>query len=49
VRRIFSVAAEGNTYRNLGYVLLRLPLALVYSGILGFIFFRRLQNVWTLT
>jgi two-component system, OmpR family, phosphate regulon sensor histidine kinase PhoR len=48
VRRFFSVAFEGSTYLSLGYLLLRLPIALVYSGILGFIAFRGLQNLWSL-
>ncbi|HSS62269.1 MAG TPA: ATP-binding protein [Candidatus Limnocylindrales bacterium] len=48
VRRIFSVVVDGKTYTSLAYVLLRFPLALVYSGILAFIFFRGLENVFSL-
>ncbi len=48
VRRIFSVATDGHAYLNLGYVLLRLPMAVAYASILGFIFFRGLQDLWTL-
>lgn len=48
VRRILSLFFDRATYVSLAYVLLRLPLALVYSGILGFIAFRGLQNVLSL-
>jgi two-component system OmpR family sensor kinase len=48
VRRFLSVAAEARTYLSLAYIVLRLPLAVVYSGILGFIVFRGLENLWTL-
>ncbi len=48
VRRIFSVITEGRTYLSLAYVMLRLPLALVYSGIIGFIVFRGLESLWSL-
>lgn len=48
MRRVFSVFFDGRTYVSLGYVLLRLPLALVYSGIIAFIFFRGLENLWSL-
>jgi signal transduction histidine kinase len=44
VRRFLSVAFDGSAYLSLGYVLLRFPAALVYSGIVGFIVFRGLQN-----
>ena len=45
MRRIFSVVTDRGSYLSAGYVALRLPLALAYSGILGFIAFRGLQNV----
>lgn len=48
MRRILSVVADTRTYLSLGYVLLRLPLAVVYSGVLGFIVLRGLENLWTL-
>ena len=48
MRRIFSVFGDGKTWLSLGYLLLRLPLALVYSGILGFIIFRGLESLWNL-
>ena len=48
VRRIFSVVTQGKTYLSLAYVVLRLPLALVYAGILGFVFFRGLETLWSL-
>lgn len=48
MRRILSVVAETRTYLSLAYVVLRLPLAVVYSGVLGFILFRGLENLWTL-
>jgi hypothetical protein len=48
VRRIFSVVTQGKTYLSLAYVVLRLPLALVYAGILGFVFFRGVQTLWSL-
>lgn len=48
MRRILSVVAEPRTYLSLAYVVLRLPLAVVYSGVLGFILFRGLENLWTL-
>ena len=44
VRRFLSVVLDGKSYLSLGYVLLRFPAALVYSGILGFILFRVLNN-----
>jgi two-component system, OmpR family, phosphate regulon sensor histidine kinase PhoR len=48
MRRFFSVAVQPKTYLSLGYVLLRLPMAMVYAGIVGFICFRGLQNVLSL-
>src|SRR2546421_8891430 len=48
LRRILSVFAEGKAYLSLAYVLLRLPFALVYAGILVFIFDRALVNLWSL-
>ena len=48
VRRIFSVAFQHRAYVSLGYLLLRLPLAVVYGGILAFVFFRGLQNLLSL-
>jgi two-component system, OmpR family, phosphate regulon sensor histidine kinase PhoR len=48
VRRIFSVFFDRKTYVSLAYVLLRLPFAIVYSGIIGFILFRGLENVLNL-
>jgi two-component system phosphate regulon sensor histidine kinase PhoR len=48
VRRIFSVLVDGRAYLSLGYILLRLPLAMVYAGILAFIFTRGLQNLLSL-
>ena len=44
MRRIFSVAAERRTYLSAAYMVLRLPLALAYAGILGFILSRGSQN-----
>ena len=48
MRRVFSVATERRTYLSVGYAVLRLPLALAYSGILGFIFTRGQQNLASL-
>src|SRR5690348_5083599 len=48
VRRIFSVFLDTKTYVSLAYVLLRLPFAIVYAGIIGFILFRGLDNVLSL-
>ncbi|HEY0829709.1 MAG TPA: ATP-binding protein [Candidatus Dormibacteraeota bacterium] len=48
VRRIFSVVTQGKTYLCLAYVVLRLPLALVYAGILGVVFFRGVETLWSL-
>jgi two-component system phosphate regulon sensor histidine kinase PhoR len=48
VRRIFSVFFDRKTYVSLAYVLLRLPFGIVYSGIIGFILFRGLENVLNL-
>jgi two-component system, OmpR family, phosphate regulon sensor histidine kinase PhoR len=48
VRRIFSVFSDEKTYVSLAYVLLRLPFAIVYSGIIAFILFRGLENVLSL-
>jgi signal transduction histidine kinase len=48
VRRFLTVAFESKSYLSLGYVLLRLPIALVYSGIIAYIFIRGLQSIWSL-
>jgi two-component system phosphate regulon sensor histidine kinase PhoR len=47
VRRIFSVLIDRSSYMSLGYVLLRLPLSFAYAGILGFIVYRGLSNVFS--
>jgi signal transduction histidine kinase len=44
MRRLLSVMADGKTYMSLAYIVLRLPLAVVYSGIIGFVFFRGFEN-----
>ena len=48
VRRILSVFADNRTYVSLAYVLLRLPFAIVYSGIIGFIVLRGFQTLLSL-
>lgn len=48
VRRILSVAFERKTYLSVGYVLLRLPLALVYFGIGGLIISRLTDSVFNI-
>jgi len=48
VRRIFAVFSDEKTYVSLAYVLLRLPFAIVYSGIIGFIVLRGLENLLSL-
>lgn len=48
VRRILAVFRDQKTYVSVAYLLLRLPFAIAYSGILGFIAFRGLQNVLSL-
>ena len=45
VRRFLSVVVNGKAYVSLGYLLLRLPLGIVYSGIIVFIVTRGLQNL----
>ena len=45
--KIFAAALDRKTYVALGYVLLRLPLALIYSSVLGFILFRGPVDLWT--
>ena len=47
VRRILSVLVDRRTYLSLVYVLLRLPLSIAYAGILAFVFFRGLDNIFT--
>jgi signal transduction histidine kinase len=48
VRRILSVFVDGRRYLSLAYVLLRLPFAIVYAGILTFIVTRGLENLFSL-
>lgn len=48
VRRIFSIVTQPRAYISLGYLLLRLPLAVIYGGIIGFVVFRGLDNVLSL-
>lgn len=48
VRRVLSVVKDSRAYISLGYLLLRLPFALIYGGILGFIAFRVLDNALSL-
>ncbi|HKW06197.1 MAG TPA: ATP-binding protein [Candidatus Dormibacteraeota bacterium] len=48
MRRILSVFADNRTYVSLAYVLLRLPFAIVYSGIIGFIVLRGFQTLLSL-
>lgn len=48
VHRILAVFRDQKTYVSVAYLLLRLPFAIAYSGILGFIAFRGLQNVLSL-
>jgi two-component system, OmpR family, phosphate regulon sensor histidine kinase PhoR len=48
VHRVFSVALDRKTYLSLAYVLLRLPVSLVYSGVFGLLVFRITSNVLSL-
>lgn len=48
MRRILAVFRDQKTYVSVAYLLLRLPFAIAYSGILGFIAFRGLQSVLSL-
>jgi signal transduction histidine kinase len=48
VRRVFSIFSDSTTYISLAYVLLRLPFAVIYAGLIAFIFFRGLENVLSL-
>ena len=48
VRRILTVFSDRATYISLAYVLLRLPFAVVYAGITGFIFLRGFQTLLSL-
>ena len=47
MRRIFSVLTDGKAYLSLAYVLLRVPFAILYAGIIGFIL-SRVDSIWTL-
>ena len=47
MRAIFSVVFDRKAYVAVGYLLLRLPLAVVYAAI-GGIFFRSFENLWSL-
>jgi len=45
VRKILSVLLDSKTYLSLGYVLLRLPLSIIYSALIAFTLFRVTDNV----
>ena len=48
MRRIRDLVLARNTYISLGYVLLRLPFAMVYVSIFSIVFARGLFDLWTL-
>ncbi|HEV2475251.1 MAG TPA: ATP-binding protein [Candidatus Dormibacteraeota bacterium] len=48
MRRVFSVFSDSKTYISLGYVLLRLPFAVIYAGTIAFVLYRGLENVLSL-
>jgi two-component system phosphate regulon sensor histidine kinase PhoR len=45
MRRILSILLDSRTYLSLGYLLLRLPLSIVYSALIGFTLFRVNDNL----
>lgn len=48
MRRIIAVAVDSRTYLSVGYLLLRLPLSIVYSALIGFTVFRLNDNILSL-
>ena len=47
MRRVLSVLTDARAYVSLGYIALRVPFAIVYAGILTFIF-SRIDNIFSL-